>query len=255
MKRLTLFVLFGLLYIVGHSQAWKVRRYEIWGGVSAIEYFGDIGGTDAKNNLFGFRDISILSIRPGINFGGNYRVKERIYINLNNTLGIITQTDKGSRNYLRDFAFNTIMDEFSLQGVYFILKENRNYNYLNIRLRGGSKNVKRIFSVYTFAGIGGLYFKVKPKASLINSSQFVDNKSLTLTLPVGLGLKVAYSSDLSYSIEFGGRYVLSDYIDGVSTQSSKHNDLYYILNFKASYRISTGKGVKRFFRNDMGSKR
>jgi hypothetical protein len=246
MRRLTLLFLFNLLIISGFSQSWKYQRYEVWGGVSVFQYYGDIGGSATKNNWLGLKDISLKSNRPGINFGGIYRLNEKVYFYGSNAFGFFAQTDKGSVNSSRNFAFTTIADELTVQVAYFIIAENKNYTYTNIDLRGGFKNIKRILSVYTFTGAGGLFYKVVPKESLIGSPRFDGSNSITLTVPVGLGVKLAYTQNMSIVAEIGARLTLTDKLDGFTSQYSKHNDFYYIMNFKAVYRLSAGK--RRFIK-------
>lgn len=238
MKRLSLIFFFSLSIISGFSQSWNNQQYEIWGGVSVFQYFGDIGGSADRNNLFGLKDISIKSNRPGINFGGSYWVDDKILLQGSNLFGFFAQTDKGSRNSARNFKFSTIANEFSVQGSYFIIKENKNINYSNIDLRGGMKNLKRIISVYAFTGTGMLYFKVLPKESLDGSSRFNGSKSFTVAIPVGIGARLAYTQKMSLAVELGARLTFTDYLDGYTSQFSKHNDFYYIMNLKAVYRLS-----------------
>jgi opacity protein-like surface antigen len=244
MKRFVLLFLSIFLFLSGYSQIWKLKRFEVWGGVSVFQYFGDIGGSADGSNLFGIKDISLKSNRPGINIGGTYRVNERIYIHGSNSLGFFAQTDKGSRNSSRNFAFYSIADELSVQGAFYILKEKTNYYYSIMGMRG-LKNLNRPLSLYAFVGAGGLFFKVTPKEDLIGSSRLVDSKWVTVTFPVGLGLKFAYSPELSLGMELGARATLTDYLDGFTSSLSKHNDLYYLLNFKVIYRLAKGKGLRQ----------
>lgn len=248
MKRfLTVFLIVSTIFSA-YSQTWKLKRYEVTYGISIFEYFGDVGGTADKSNLFGLKDINILSCRPGFNFGGTYKLAEGLYIHATNTFGIIAQKDEGSRNSNRGFAFRSIVDELSVQGIFFIIPEKRNYYYSIMKMRGGLRTINQPLSLYAFAGVGGLYYKVKAKENLVGSPRFVGDKSLTLTFPVGLGVKFAYSPDLSFNMELGARITRSDYLDGVTSAFSKHNDMYYILNFRAMYRISKIKDIKKLFR-------
>ena len=237
--RLLLLGVFFSVAISGYTQSNQNQQIEIWGGVSVFQYFGDIGGSADEKNLFGLKDISLKSNRPGFNFGVNYWVSDKLLIQGSNLIGIVTQTDKGSRNSIRNFSFSTIADEISVQGSYFFIKENKNINYQNISLRGGKKNLKRIISVYGYAGAGALLFKVVPKDNLDGSPRFNGSKSVTLAIPVGLGVRLAYTQKMLFAFEFGARLIMTDYLDGFSSKDSKYNDTYYVMNFKAVYRIST----------------
>ncbi len=244
MNRLLLIFSLCTLFFSGNSQNWKYQRYEIYGGISVFQYYGDIGGSADKSNMLGLKDISLKSNRPGINFGVIYRVSERVYLHGSNIFGLFAQTDAGSRNSSRNFTFTTIADELTVQGSYYFIKENKNYNYFNIDLRGGFKNLKKIISAYAFTGAGALFFKASPKDDLDGSPRFDGSKSMTLAFPVGVGFKLNYTPKLSFAAEIGARLTLTDYLDGVTSSFSKHNDFYYIINFKMLYRL---KDVKRRF--------
>lgn len=248
MRRFILLLLLSLLVYSGFSQSWRYQRYEVWGGVSVFQYYGDIGGSADKNNWLGLKDISLKSNRPGINFGGVVTLNDRIYLQGSNAFGVFAQTDVGSRNSARNFAFTTIADELTVQVAYFFLAENKNYNYANIDLRGGFKNLKKIISAYGFAGTGGIFFKVTPKLSMIGSPRFDGSKSIAMVFPVGVGVKVAYTQSFSIAAEIGARLTLTDKLDGYTSQYSKHNDFYYIMNFKAIYHLSNKK--RRFQRRN-----
>jgi len=211
----------------------------VWGAASVYQYFGDIGGTADKNNLMGLKDISFGANRPGISIGGIYRYDERWYFQVSNSFGFFTQTDKGSRNETRNYAFTTIANETSIQGMYFILKENnRNYSFSIINRRGGENQP---LSIYAFAGLASVYYSVTPKESLDGSPRFVGDKHLSVAFPIGLGAKFSFTPEFSVGLDLGGRYTLTDYLDGFSSVYSKHKDLYYILNVKAIYRLPKAK--------------
>jgi hypothetical protein len=247
MKRLLVITIVLFISLSSFSQAWKVRRFEVWGGPSVFQFYGDIGGSASANNLYGLKDIKLNSTRPGFNIGASFRLEERIYLHGTNTFGILAASDKNSRNSSRGYAFSAIADELAIQGVFFLIKENQNYYYSIMKKRGGLNKINRPLSVYVFAGLGGLFYKTFPKDNLIGSPRF-KSQSISLVAPVGLGAKLAFSPKVSYSLELGARYAFSDQLDGLNTQFSKFNDLYYIINFKVIYRLYKGRGLKQIFR-------
>ncbi len=248
MKRIVLISIVVFISLSSYSQSWKVRRFEVWGGLSVIQFYGDIGGSASKNTWFGLKDIKLNSTRPGFNVGASYRLEERIYLYGSNTFGFFSASDKNSRNSGRGYAFNAIADEFSVQGVVFLMKESQNYYYSIMRKRGGLRKINKPLSVYFFAGLGGLLYKTFPKDNLVNTPRFNNSEFIALTAPVGLGAKLAFSPKVTYGLEIGARYVFSDRLDGLTTEYSKFNDLYYIINFKVIYRLYKGRGLKQIFR-------
>lgn len=247
MKRLQILLLLLVLGVSAYPQAWKRKRIEVWGGVSIFQYFGDIGGSAEKSTWFGLKDIKLNSTRPGLNVGVSYRLEERIYIYGSNSFGVFSASDKNSRNSNRNYAFYSIANEFSIQAAFYLLKENQNYYYSIMKMRGGLKRINQPLSVYVFAGFGGLFTKPFAKNDLVGSTRFNDKASFSLAFPIGIGAKLAYTPKLAFGVELGARYVLSDQLDGFTTLTSKHNDLYYMLSFKAIFRLTKGKGLKQIF--------
>jgi len=238
MKRFSLLIILSFIVFSGYSQIWRLQRYEVWGAVSVFQYFGDCGGTASSNNLMGLKDISIKANRPGFTVGGIYREDARLYFQVSNSFGLFTQTDAGSRNDLRNFAFNTIANETSVQGLYFFIKESdRSYSF---SIKQALKNANQLFSMYAFVGMSSLYYKVTPLESLIDNSRFVD-KNFTLAFPVGVGVKFTFTPSFSLGADLGRRWTLSDYLDGFTSDWSKHKDAYYILNLKLFYRLPKAK--------------
>ncbi len=250
MKRIALILVFSLNFLMVQSQAWRFRRYEVWGALSALQYYGDIGAVEDLHFLKGFDQVNFLINRPGFSFGALYRYDERWYIQASNSFGYFVQSDKNTnRNRARDFAFSTIIDEISIQGYYFITKESEKHFYNSIwnRRERGLKKLFQPISIYTFAGVGGALFWVTPKESFIGSSRFVGNKHAAFAFPMGFGLKFAYSPTLALSIEIGRRFTTSDFLDGFTSQWSKHKDIYYILNIKAMYRFKRSNRIHHRF--------
>ena len=67
MKRFFLLLfLFVLLYPVANGQLWKLRRYEIYGGLGTAQIFGDIGGYSIGENAWGLKDLMINQTRINI---------------------------------------------------------------------------------------------------------------------------------------------------------------------------------------------
>jgi hypothetical protein len=230
----------------GYSQVWKRNRIEIYLGIPITHYFGDIGGSSDPNSMLGLKDISFRAMRPGISGGLGYRFSERFYAQGNLTLGLFGNTDKGSRNEARNYAFSTLGTEVAAVAQFYIIPESdQNYFYSIMQVRGGLRKINKPFSLYLFAGGGGYFFRVKPLNDLVDSDRFDDSKHSAIVVPFGLGFKYQILSRMLVGAELGGRYVLSDYIDGFSPEPSKYNDFYYVLNFKIYYRLPSNKILRK----------
>ncbi len=163
-KSKALILLLFLVLIPGLTQAqrWKLRRYEAIFGVGTSNFFGDIGGTSDKNNLFGFKDIQLQYTRPAMDIGLRYKLTGNTAVKFNMIFGMIAGNDINSRNDHRNFAFRSTIFEPSFQFEYYILPEARGYSSAALfNRRGMINNYSKIY-IYLFGGAGGAYFNPKP---------------------------------------------------------------------------------------------
>ena len=114
-----------------------------------------------------------------------------------------------------------------------------------MQLRGGLRHINKPFSLYVFAGTGGLLYNVTPRLNLIDSDRFDDSQKFTTIIPFGIGIKYHILTRTLLGVEMGARYLLSDKIDGFSPMQSKYNDIYYTINFKLYYRLPYEKFIKK----------
>lgn len=252
-KCLIIFFLLLLSY-TAMAQRWKITRYEAIAGIGFANYFGDIGGTSpTKNNLFGLRDINLLTTRPALMVGARYKTSEVNAIKLNLVLLMISGTDKGGDNAYRGYRFNTFGLEHTLQYEHAIIKEERRRSSFAIYNRRGLLSTYSNKGLYVFGGLGGIVHYTGIKR---NSSDYVpridvvkDGFHYAATALGGVMVKLIYDNRYAFSAEIGMRYVFSDYLDGLSTSVSRFNDIYYYTNFSIIYRIKTSrKGYPILFR-------
>ena len=241
LKRFIIGVL-AILFIIPLSveaQNWKLRRYEITGGIGTTNFFGDIGGTEDLDNLAGFKDIQLRYTRPSFAFGARYRITGNMAVKLNLISGITSGDDTTSRNEARRFAFNSTIFEPSLQFEYYVIPESVRASSALFTHRGMINSFSRI-NIYLFGGLGAAFFSPTPKRDFI--PVFTDNFSkFGLVFPIGVGLKYPISSRLALGLELGRRFTTTDYIDGYKSVHSKHNDTYYFGVFNVIYKIRTDR--------------
>ncbi|MGC8802720.1 MAG: hypothetical protein ACP5PS_02960 [Bacteroidales bacterium] len=251
------YLLIGILLLVSSTakaQRWKLTRYEAIVGVGFANYFGDIGGTSpTKNNLFGLRDINLLTTRPALMAGARYKTTEVNAIKLNLILLMVGGTDKGGDNYYRRYRFNTYGLEHTLQYEHAILKEERRRSSFAIYNRRGLLSTYSNKGVYAFGGLGGVayYSSIKRDPSDYVPRIDIVKKGFHYSPAIlgGIMVKLIYDNRYAFSAEIGMRYLFSDYLDGLSTSVSRANDIYYYTNFSIIYRIKTSrKGYPILFR-------
>jgi hypothetical protein len=224
----------------GYSQKWKLRRYEAIAGIGTAHYFGDIGGSADKNNLFGIKDIELFNTRPSFYLGARYKIRYNMAIKANFIFGFLKGDDEGSKNNDRNLAFNAMIFEPSAQFEYSIISEEQKYRTSAMFNKRGMINNYSHYNIYAFAGVGGVFGWPKPLKELEN--YYDPQMEFGLTFPIGLGVKYVMSSNLSLGLEFGGRLTTTDYLDGYHREEfSKANDIYYFAVFNAIYRLKTSR--------------
>ncbi len=248
MKRvLIIIVAFYLLSLSANAQLWKLRRYEISGGIGTTQFFGDIGGYPSSKNILGLKDFTFRHTRVNFNASIRYRIAESVSARINMMFGIMHSTDSRGSNIPRGFEENTVFFEPSLIGEYYFIKNKGENSF--VFLKGNNAILKSLFQsldFYVFAGVGGLSYSVSPNRLL--EAQQMKTSGFAGVIPLGVGVSVIYSSKINIGVELGGRFTSTDYLDGYTSSESLKNDVYHTLNFTFTYKINTGKNGLPMFR-------
>jgi hypothetical protein len=247
MKRTVLTIIFLCLIVsVTDAQIWKLKRYEVILGLGPSFFFGDIGGFSQSKNILGIRDITLKQIRFNVNGNIKYRVSQPFSLRLSLTSGLLHATDVRGSNELRGYESSTIIFEPSLLGEYYFIKNKAEDSYLFTKGRKtGFIGFIKSLDFYVYTGIGGLAYSVSDNKRLENRG--LKTSGFTAVLPFGLGGTLIYSPNFNFGVELAYKYSLSDNLDGYTSQYSRSNDVYYLLNFTITYKMKTGaKGWPSF---------
>jgi len=211
------------------SSRWKRMRYEVFYGLGATNFLGELGGANREGTNF-VRDFEISMTRPLLNLGVRYRITEVVSTKTMLSYGWLRGDDKLTadkyRNY-RNLAFRSPIVEFSNQFEYSIIREKQGHRY-NLRRVRGLKGFKT--NTYFFIGFGVIYFNPKNKydgkwyalqpfgtegQGLVPTRKKYSR--INMCIPYGLGFKYGLNRRLNIGLEFGTRKTFTDYIDDVST--------------------------------------
>jgi len=241
MRKIVL-ILFILLIIfpVINAQPWQLRRYDATFGIGTTQFYGDLGGYSKGKNLLGLKDFTFRNTRFNISSSLRYRIRENFAARINMAIGLFHSADTHGTNTVRGYESTTTFFEPSLTGEYCFYKNGGENSFLILKNRGQVfESLLTIIDFYGFAGVGGIFYIIKPNDLMAPTL----NKTTRFTgvFPIGIGTRMIYSSNISLGIELGGRYPLTDYLDGYTSPYSKSNDIYYFLNFTFTYKIKTGK--------------
>jgi hypothetical protein len=239
MKR-SLLVVILLCFAVqlSNAQLWKLRRWEAQFGIGPSFAFPDIGGYTQGDNILGFKDLSYRQTRFDINGSLRYRLGRTANLKLSMTYAMLHATDDRGSNEGRELEANTSLFEPALMFEYYFIKNKYESSYLFLKGKGLWALLSSL-DFYAFGGIGADDFSVKLIGDIGGSYEFVKDGGFSAVIPGGIGATLVYNPNLNFGIEFGGRYAFTDYLDGYTSQFSKANDVYYLLNFTVSYKFKT----------------
>lgn len=224
-----------LVPALGFAQRWKLSRAEYMYGIGISNYFGDIGGANSSD-ASSLLDLDIANTRYVLSVGYRYRLYQRIAVKGSLSYANLYGSDVNSSNENRDYSFKSNLFELSGHIEYHITEEKQMVSYSSMSLRGKLRKVNAGINFYVFAGLGGAYFKPKAIGGS-NSSGYNPNKNLSLVFPVGLGIKYPITMRSYIGLEFGRRFITTDYIDGYSAEASEKKDAYYFTVISVSYKI------------------
>lgn len=233
-----------------YGQRWKLLRYEAHGGIGFANVMGDIGGSADRDNLYGLKDIHLKGTGPSIYLGTSYKFQSNMNVKFSLFMGTASGSDKGSVNADREFTYNTKTIEPTFQYEYYFIKDTRRGSGAIFSSRGMVTEYST-FSMYVFVG-GGVTVslpKLTPKGRALDP-RIESSKSFVLApvIPIGLGVKMGLDMRRFIGVEFGRRILFNDYVDGLKTIYSKHNDTYYAGTVFFIYKIKNNRSGKPLLR-------
>jgi OmpA-OmpF porin, OOP family len=260
LKYFLLPVIFLSVALTSNAQPWKMLRYEGALGIGSTNVYGDLGGAPTAESFLFIRDISFRNTRPSIYGALRYKIDTRTALKLNIIYGFSKTKDfSGSRNENRQFESTSNLVETSVQYEFYFLQEERRLRSTAMFDRRGMINNYSTLGAYVFAGVGGAVYWSKLDIERRSYDIYKEGPALTLSLPIGIGLKYILSDKWLLGWELGYRHTISDYLDGIETPWSNNPDVYWISSLNLSYRIPTSRrGIPVFldshYRKAHGSK-
>lgn len=197
--------------------------------------FGDVGGA-VNEQILGATDWNIKDTRYLFSIGAQHIFPNNFGVKANLFVGNFSGTDASTSNSVRGYTFNSQVYEASLQGQY-------------VFFGGEYSKFKTPHTLYLLAGVGYLMSTSANTYLGVPISGFnparpddvLASQVFTATLPLGIGYTFKLTKRISLGTEFGYHYIFSDLVDGLSTPSSRSNDVLCDLNFVFSYKIYGGR--------------
>jgi hypothetical protein len=212
-----------------NSNYWKTHRGELCIGLGISNFLGELGGRDQIGSPFVW-DLELSQTKPALSLGYRYYTAEKQSACLNLTYGILAGNDNLTAEPFRqnrNLNFKTDLFELQLRYELHLYKEELGHIY---DLRGVKGTKSSRVGLYGFAGVGVFYFN--PKA-LLNGT-YVELRPLhtegqtlpggpeeydqiQICIPMGIGIRRAFSKQWSGGLELQYTKTFTDYIDDVST--------------------------------------
>lgn len=229
MKRLLLVLFCVASALDGYSQAWRYVRHEVQFGVGASNFLGDLGGSKGIGT-HGIKDLKVKPTRPTLQAGYKFMITPAMSVRGTAIWGYLSGDDALTKNAIRNnrnLSFRSMIGEFSGLFEYYPWGDRVVPNY---KVSGISGTKSITFIPYFYTGVGVTFFNPKTKYNgswvalqpLATEGQGLAGrpdkyKRVTLSIPIGAGLKYMIDKQWSISLDMSLRYTFSDYIDDVST--------------------------------------
>jgi hypothetical protein len=213
------------------SKNWALHKKEVYFGIAASQFQGDVGGGPTEGRQKTMLDIDWPSTRFAGHVGFRYRFHPMFATKTHLNVGMIHGDDKYSTEEVRrsrNLHFRSLLVEIS-QHLEFIIWSNeqvgRRYSIPGLK---GFRN--KSDQIYVFAGVGLAYYN--PKAQYNGSwvalrplgtegQNFPDGpkkySNFTMTIPFGIGFKVGIGRTWKFGMEVTYHKTFTDYMDDVST--------------------------------------
>ncbi|WP_299708097.1 hypothetical protein [uncultured Pontibacter sp.] len=202
----------------------RSEKFSIMGGVGLTVMNSDNrtnGFSDGLGNM-----LQQNGVGPTLGFGAMYQVSPYVALRGNlNYAGF--NSDLYQRQNL-DLLFSANVAEVSGSVVVNLLD-----SYLPSR-GPYSSGLLRLVVPYVKGGVGLLYYSA-------SSSTASDNSGFAAVIPVGGGLRINYSSRVSFAPELTLNYTTTDYLDNLQKSGglTGGNDAYLSASVNMMYTIST----------------
>lgn len=231
-KHLVTFLLIACVpaILLAQGNRWKRFRYEVVGGLGATNFLGELGGADQIGTDF-YKDFEIRMTRPAGNVGMRYKLTPQTAVKAGLTWGAIAGDDaltNEEHRSNRSIHFRSHVVEFAAQYEFYLKKEQSGHRF---KLRGVRGRKAHGIYPYGFFGLAGFWFNPRGKdqngdwtsmKKLGTEGQYIAEtrrpySRISLSIPIGLGLKYKIDRKFLIGIEYGKRKTFTDYMDDTST--------------------------------------
>jgi hypothetical protein len=237
LKRL-LSIFFALIVIAGQAQNfarpndWKKFRKEVYVGVGAANFLGDLGGLNKVGTDYSPVDLEFVETRTAFGLGYRYKLAKWLNVSAAFNYLIVRGDDKLTQEpYRNNRNLNFKSNIFELAGRLELVYMNNKVGHRYGIKRTLSRRMKnRSWDFTGFVGIGGFYFNPKgrdksgkwiPLKPLRTEGQGLPDgpkqyTNYALCIPMGAAYRMYFNKKWVVGLELCYRKTFTDYIDDVS---------------------------------------
>lgn len=208
---------------------WGPFKHEFIVSAGATQFLGDLGGRDGIGKIRGLADIDWKSTNWNLQLGYRYNINAVFATTTTLTAGQLSGDDALTNEQYRrarNLHFKSPIIELSQRIELTILSSEL------LRKGNRARHLRHVrngdIQLYTFSGLGIVYFNPKAKYQgnwvalrpLRTEGQGLEGgpkkyAPVTATIPVGIGFRIAVSKSIRLGIEATYVKTFSDYIDDV----------------------------------------
>jgi hypothetical protein len=211
---------------------WKKYRKEVYGGVGAANFLGDLGGLNKIGTDYSPVDMEFTETRTAFQLGYRYKIAKWFNLSTQFNYLIVRGDDKLTKEpYRQNRNLNFKSNIFELSGrLEFVYMANRVGHRYGIKRTLSRRMKNRSWDFTAFVGVGGFYFNPKGRNTkgawvklrpLHTEGQGLDGgpkqySNYSISIPMGVAYRIYFNRKVCVGLELNFRKTFTDYIDDVS---------------------------------------
>lgn len=238
---------------------WKKYRKEIFVGVGAANFLGDLGGLNRIGTHYSPVDLEFTETKTAFTLGYRYKVFKWLNVSLGaNYLAVKGDDALTEEPFRNNRNLNFKSNIFELAGrIELVYMSNKVGHRYGIKKTLSRRMKNRSWDFSGFVGFGGFYFNPKGRDAsgnwvalkpLHTEGQGLPNgpkqySNYSMCIPMGVAYRMYFNRTLVVGLELSFRKTFTDYIDDVSTTYYDKSALLAAYGPKSAQMADPSKGT------------
>lgn len=215
-------LVFAIIILIAFPKSLQAQKFEIGAGIGASIFQGDLGGT-LNNGAYKTWDLDLNSIRGMAQIMAKYTMIHNLKVRANFAYARISGNDIFAGNpeiYDRGIEMNGNVLEGTLNLEFGLVSNHQ---------------------IYGILGLGYSGYDISTAIKGVNQNNPYRS---SVSIPVGLGVKIANIGRGNVELEAVAHYLNSDLVDGYNGPNSYSNDTYTFITI--NYNIPIGYNYQKY---------